>query len=1391
MTMLSEFIKQVEALKQRLEKSYKIFEPFLQRRVIEDFLIWIKADLKISAICDKIEENILFAVREKHDLLKQYFRDPYVIGEGDPTNSVLPIKETLITLKHIGEVMHQIEMINLSLDTQDGLLLLLSEIEHFINIAYNAVQILNHNEPRLEKIIGSDCLNPLYHKLCLLMQGLYSVQQKNHLNLPAWKNCLEYLPESVSSAKQNLENLTKFIIHLPKFLEDNTENLRQATETESIDVEALIHKQQALQSNFEAMLTGSQLSAIPSYMNFMGLMSEYLPSLIPAAGPFAKENYERAVDTLKRLSEEWLPTLFINVEILEEGIFCKPGALLKPVFFATVEYHAAVVSWVRQLEFVSTYITTAADTLNTVWLRSVRALATGQANRVQTEEITPVPKLEILVSEDFIALIQEARMKRFVQANAQIGVVQLDIGKAQTFFEKAGSAIDKYLSWLYSRPRLTEDEIWGFMRYYPTIQNYFAQCYPDQDIQICNDPNQWVTERQTKKDLLTIKAKVLSGIKQHQAQAQFNAEVISHNTAPWDEIFSMSFAFKALTEEEFKSIDVCLGRTERDWIPGEMKAKKNNFDRVTLTRTQVEFLQNKLKTAKKDELADKLILGSLVIPWASKNPTCKHKEFYYADSYKRHFDRDWQSLISPVQSVGQEWKYTLGLEKLAQLKLSLEITKFIKELYYPSLIKMLEPEVLAGIQLCDKEIPTALEKDQYFILHRNNHDTIQFHQKLVLSLFHLRQGVGRLEKISSWSHAENPWSGDPRYLTGRASVVTEVLTAVYDFYQTYRYIQDANTTPYTRELIIQIFGIIQKLQVIPWLRPAINSLMTFSANEQPSLAINFNEVWFREQRIVKHAIEGTLMSFQAYQAGLDDSKRQPLSCAVQSEVTEKDALSGLLSAAEWLYKIPLILHKLNPESLTSKPYSDSDARAKATELVNEIKGWRLDLETGKRIVTTVSNFCQLIEGIGNDTRNLLMANLRTLGSELGYQLLKLADDAEFKLGAKPGQFANNLSELFTQYYSLVLAQLPFENESERVEILTDMGVIDNRLSDELSRYNKEIEAVNADCQKLQKAISYGNQCIGWLQQNENQRFEPSHFHYNSTFNHMYQELQPYLSQIKASYSIAPYLRGLRDKKDYIAATTSLGNDMHLLYQLYDHKKAQLPSIQRRCAKRVSYMQEVKKKQQEINNRLIHDFKLRFLSENLEKKAVWLNSKIPQEQWGPFEPTFKERNKQLVEKITSTALKTQNIPRQAMQMVDQVFEKEYTLMINAYQQLEKIEAEINQKHPHALPPIKNAKIACIRWMKSTLVNTQLMPMERLNQVHRYATLGKTQAIMRQDVDGLNSGVFNQLRLMTFSIKPESQQLNKIFFDNLSLWTLEPSVVPVVETDGNATLNYEKS
>lgn len=281
----------------------------------------------------------------------------------------------------------------------------------------------------------------------------------------------------------------------------------------------------------------------------------------------------------------------------------------------------------------------------------------------------------------------------------------------------------------------------------------------------------------------------------------------------------------------------------------------------------------------------------------------------------------------------------------------------------------------------------------------------------------------------------------------------------------------------TKELDAQAKSLVKDLRSLPFSTDSITALrLTVTA-----LEVQISRVAEDDPEQVRAALEVVRAEFRVHlqtaatqveQAeGLAAGSLTESIAAINAQfdqyydglVTSFYPVSYLQLASEKLYQIADQLQKQkNPGYVLQTPEA---IQQKAKAFAQQLDGLAYyDPRLLKKVMGSINQLYAQAAGIGTVSREIILANLKEIRSELGSELIAAADNAEYHLGLKPGTLATPISERFDDFYTGFITSIVATEETKETKDQDDLALlIDSTLTKKrLAKEQQRLAQIQSD-----------------------------------------------------------------------------------------------------------------------------------------------------------------------------------------------------------------------------------------------------------------------------------------------------------------------------------------
>lgn len=534
------------------------------RRTFENYIIYLKEDLKLSNTCKIIKDNLLQSITNKtyfsEELISYFNRDnpntPFTIDSTDPTQ-VAALKKIINALGHAEEAFKAIETTKINRDRYTTSIL--SETARVsykaINELYSAFQLLNHSSSDIQNIVGSH-VQKLIPKIALASKALekFTPEHPEESAGVILGELVGILPTQLITETECLGNVSRLIYDLPHYFEQLQKLIdtgasgiatKSITSAEAYQA-AMINNAKKIQKDIEKL---SAHGGLFPYLSILAKLLKHSADLVDTAAPLTKQAYLDAVAQLKEIKHNLLPELIIELETIEESMGLKPGLLTQPTLEQMDAYYTQLADQVNSIASAAGFLDYTSDILDSRLGKFVRMICGDHKELDVGDKLSPVANLNDLMDDQFKEKRRALQVNRLNEArvNANLHILEEDLNAltaANRFFDKINSynSFRHALVYKWSLANLNQSEKDLLIADYKKFQPHFAAHYPDIDrliVEALTKPvgaNQvsrlWSSEykqlwgKDHFKTVINCKKEVIANINQDIAQAKFQIKLI-------------------------------------------------------------------------------------------------------------------------------------------------------------------------------------------------------------------------------------------------------------------------------------------------------------------------------------------------------------------------------------------------------------------------------------------------------------------------------------------------------------------------------------------------------------------------------------------------------------------------------------------------------------------------------------------------------------------------------------------------------------------------------------------------------------------------------------------------------------------------------------------------
>lgn len=492
------------------------------RRYALSWLIFLK-ELNVAGTCQVARKNLLSSLTHETYISQEfssYFHGlnvnrPIQITETDPT-PIAALKKLFNAILKVEKGMRQIEGIDIKHD-RFTIGIYMDAIENsygIINELYEAVELINDSTPEIQAIV-SPSVQALLPKIVKMATKANEWAPKNVAESTGkfFADTMNTLPEKADNQHNGIANLSRLIFNLPlhfneltDILNSNISVITSSTLPSSTIEELKTHneKQQALlkkikdaEKQFKKMSHSSLFSLIPNWLSTINILLAQTSDLMNSAAPLTKQAYNVATSKLNKIRHEYIPSMLIELETLEESVGLKPGTLTEPALKQMNEYYTQLATTVSHLAMAAEIIDNTANEMDNRMVKWVRTHVAKDTNSIDVgNKFEAVYGIEQLQDYDFMQTIRDAQVRRLRKNESKESPFSgSEVDAASRFFEK----LSEYNSWWYvgnmARLPISDREL--LLKDYKVFQSHFASIDPKIDRLIMEsltsrlEPSQW------------------------------------------------------------------------------------------------------------------------------------------------------------------------------------------------------------------------------------------------------------------------------------------------------------------------------------------------------------------------------------------------------------------------------------------------------------------------------------------------------------------------------------------------------------------------------------------------------------------------------------------------------------------------------------------------------------------------------------------------------------------------------------------------------------------------------------------------------------------------------------------------------------------------------------
>lgn len=1138
------------------------FSPDAYRKVIESWVVYLKVDLQLAASCNKSRQSLFDYINNEEqftpELVKYLANQPidkaYVINIDDPEQVVL-FKKLFNALLLAENTLTKIENINIK--TTNNLPAMVAEslsvINASINPLYEALQLLNESTGYAQTILGPH-IHAILPKLAAVYTGLQDVNIADASTLGSGlASAVNSLPVEEHSTQKAGEKLGALLFDLPKYLETMHQYIGQSDRKSlSLNPKELEVQSQWLQKRLVNLADANAVSALihsPKMIKSLLILSG---ELMNTSSPLFEATYNRLVQELDDFRHDYMPQLLEELEVLEENLCLKPGYLTKQIVPKLEEFYADIAKKTNtHIADSSTSVHEMGETLNSKTSARVLKKAVG-VKKITTTKVQKVENLEVLFDTQALQKIHHNRARRLqvVQHHAKSSLAA-EVA-AKRFFDKLKGLHEEGFEDLAGISQAAKNIL---LEDYVIVKPYLITKDPILAKQI-EEALHAVTVIPTTiledSEESIADALYILGEKALDTSVETAATVLSSVGSLTTYTLNWLIPGKEITktgsqkqEQSSLSTKVVMA------VAGVITATYNELN----TKPQETLFVTALNARKTVDaaIAESQAQATFQEKLIRNTMDYDAKDAFTSAIAENIIKEEDEAIIDSIPL-----KRSTLFEQLKDYNLSEKVQEhFFKKLetyLHDNLSPIMFEEVFGNQEGID-------ESKLPFKKFNNEIPEVAIYKNLVNAVFLLKTGLEELESLHENANTESA--------IAQAKFVGKTLNAlIFKINYAKFYLSKASNDPTISQLISEGLALIEpltKMELIQHYLPASDSTDQSTLNKP----VNIISEWEQQQKIVSLAFEGktlpsepkgpselTKNSEQAptsSETALADEKPSRLFSLMKDYITQLPLIKKATESKDTVLKThfisteryePLINKATNyfsvednfdVLSINKQNQSETDKQAELkkkqgsmflhlqqfTKAVNGIKiaspAFHADL------TEQILEFEQEIAKLMLSGRKLSIEQLEPL-KRLGFNIVVMTDNLEFRLGLKPGTLSDGVNKHFNDFYSSLLLNLSTVDVNTIIWLLESSNWTQSRLQKEIERRQLLDNAKLVDEAPLKAYQTL-------MQLGDGQPF----FEDRGTqlvFLKDYQQLQPYLHKIKYQYDTRYFLRSLQTPADF-------------------------------------------------------------------------------------------------------------------------------------------------------------------------------------------------------------------------------------------------------------------
>lgn len=1166
------------------------------RRLIEQYLVWFKMDLKIStgcaaarkSLCSYLQEDSVF-VKEITDHFKLTVSLPYKINGSDPSQ-VATFKKIINALYNVEKAFQKIEHLDVREERYTlGILRTSLPISYnAVHELYAAIQLLNTSSDAIQRIVAPhiQTLLPMINSVSASLEQFRPTNPEEDM-AKQLAEIIRVLPQEMPSAPQTLKQVSSTVFSLPKYFEKLQQLIApmpdQLVDKTSIEEykKGMEKKINQLTASFETLLSSTSVGMLPSYVSIIYQLVQQSAEILHAATPFSQKTYKEVETILNQMRHSLLPQLIAEVEHIEDDLCLKRTTLTASLLAQMDGYYKQLAGYAQKMADYSARMAA---------VEATGFVQTG-VHYAKKGELPPhkidatVPQLSVMRDDGFEACLNAKNATRLLNAEFE----QNDRSKfvaAEEFFNQLGLLWESHLVYV---PAAIKEKLWLL---YQEFQSDFASLYPHFDkiivdaIRSDKTPGigkkiqhsvfSMVMQSSEVKQILASKASFMMALAHSNSTNELQVQLITQRSVEQSIRLQDARRTGALFLDSVEPflpfpsfresvLDPMIYRQKRGNVLSQLKqieeARRGLGDFVRLFPTFHE---------------EDTTPGDVRVAYKKLQPFILYLE--KTGDFEKGFNEQWcgiliegnvqsadlQSLTAKLQacffrlneSCSRDEKWYEREEKRAkqQILRSTPPTLMADQLQKKTLFGQISALHLStkvkefmGVhfmpflkQHLDSDVYDALAIDKlpYVDFYQDSPEVVLY-KKLINALHHLQQSLAQIEEIHR--------KGDPSGFNERRRYVLDVVVPLMNayFYAAY-YIEEASNNPGFKKIINQTLEVIRPLHDVPLLKTYLQKLPEPTAELLSEEDVDMVKLWEQQQALVKLSLSGKPIVPEV--APASNPTATPNEVAETAPAAENSYRETIQKIAELLYKIPNNMREINNgEEPTNQITSEQQQH------INEFVGSIVDSTYGasslfgarslKRQLESLIQMNQQLSVMGVEARHLVLGQVENMGTVL----IRIANNAEFQLGLNVGTLTAKVRAHFQTFYTTLINHFPFPANAEQEKRillsstnLTKACLVHERVRHWSLKANKSPQKIRI---KIFGGEHYAIDKIGESYTDLRQLFtqSPELLAVKEDVVLLYKKLQPYLFTVKPGTYTEDYLEKITDEITFKRAVNDILN----------------------------------------------------------------------------------------------------------------------------------------------------------------------------------------------------------------------------------------------------------